>query len=254
MTTSASRRLVEGGDLAGGGGGSFWSFRCADRQPADAGGVRASRGAVPGVVRGAGPGAHGGRAAARGGLHPTHPGSAPTVKQHLAAIRMLGDWLVVSQVLPVNPAAAVRGPTHVVTKGAMPVLSPAEVRRLLIEEVAKKEFVLLTRVSLRVGASNRIRAPPLQEAVQLVGLQDRDVETPTPSRPSLARGFPVPPYLQTLRVVPAIARSPETLRGRDGALMSVRAGTSGSRVRLMLAAVGAPMNRASVIQKWHGNR
>ena len=33
----------------------------------------------------------------------THPGSAPTVKQHLAAIRMLGDWLVVSQVLPVNP-------------------------------------------------------------------------------------------------------------------------------------------------------
>ena len=27
----------------------------------------------------------------------THPGSAPTVKQHLAAIRMLGDWLVVSR-------------------------------------------------------------------------------------------------------------------------------------------------------------
>ena len=61
----------------------------------------------------------------------THPGSAPTVKQHLAASRMLGDWLVVSQVIPVNPAAAVRGPTHVVTKGATPVLSPAEARRLL---------------------------------------------------------------------------------------------------------------------------
>ena len=61
----------------------------------------------------------------------THPGSAPTVKQHLAAIRMLSDWLVVSQVLPVNPAAAVRGPKHVVTKGATPVLSPAEARRLL---------------------------------------------------------------------------------------------------------------------------
>ena len=44
---------------------------------------------------------------------------------------MLGDWLVVSQVLPVNPAAAVRGPTHVVTTGATPVLSPAEARRLL---------------------------------------------------------------------------------------------------------------------------
>ena len=54
-----------------------------------------------------------------------------TFTQYLAAIRMLGDWLVVSQVLPVNPAAAVRGPKHVVTKGATPVLSPAEARKLL---------------------------------------------------------------------------------------------------------------------------
>ena len=61
----------------------------------------------------------------------THPGSAPTVKQHLAALPMLGDWLVVSQVIPVNPAAAVRGPKHVVTTGATPVLAPAEARRLL---------------------------------------------------------------------------------------------------------------------------
>ena len=61
----------------------------------------------------------------------THPGSAPTVKQHLAAIRMLCDWLVVSQVLLVNPASAVRGPKHVVTKGATPVLSPTEARKLL---------------------------------------------------------------------------------------------------------------------------
>ncbi len=61
----------------------------------------------------------------------THPGSAPTVKQHLAAIRVLCDWLVVHQVLPVNPAAAVRGPKHVVTKGATPVLTPAETRSLL---------------------------------------------------------------------------------------------------------------------------
>ena len=61
----------------------------------------------------------------------THPGSVPTVKQHLAAIRVLCDWLVVSQVLPVNPAAAVRGPKHVVTKGATPVLTTAEARKLL---------------------------------------------------------------------------------------------------------------------------
>ena len=61
----------------------------------------------------------------------THPGSAPTVKQHLAAIRVLCDWLVIHQVLPVNPAAVVRGPKHVVTKGATPVLTPAETRSLL---------------------------------------------------------------------------------------------------------------------------
>ena len=61
----------------------------------------------------------------------THPGSVPTVKQHLAAIRVLCDWLVVHQVLPSNPAASVRGPKHVVTKGATPVLTPAETRELL---------------------------------------------------------------------------------------------------------------------------
>jgi hypothetical protein len=47
---------------------------------------------------------------------------APTVKQHLAAIRMLFDWLIVGQVVGQNPAAAVRGPKHVVKKGKTPVL------------------------------------------------------------------------------------------------------------------------------------
>ena len=36
-----------------------------------------------------------------------HPASVATVKQHLAAIRMLFDWLVVGQVVPVNPASSV---------------------------------------------------------------------------------------------------------------------------------------------------
>jgi hypothetical protein len=43
--------------------------------------------------------------------------AAPSVKQELAAIRMLFDWLVLGQVVPMNPAAAVRGPTHVVKTG-----------------------------------------------------------------------------------------------------------------------------------------
>lgn len=52
--------------------------------------------------------------------------SKPTVKQHLAAIRMLFDWLVVGQVLAINPAHAVRGPKHVVKRGKTPVLSQDE--------------------------------------------------------------------------------------------------------------------------------
>ena len=55
----------------------------------------------------------------------------PTVKQHLAAIRMLFDWLVVGQVVASNPAHSVRGPKHVVKRGKTPVLTPAEARRLL---------------------------------------------------------------------------------------------------------------------------
>ena len=60
-----------------------------------------------------------------------HPGAPPTVKQHLAAIRMLFDWLVTGQILPINPAAAVRGPKHVVTVGRTPVLAADEARQLL---------------------------------------------------------------------------------------------------------------------------
>jgi site-specific recombinase XerD len=57
--------------------------------------------------------------------------SAPTVKQHLAAIRMLFDWLVVRQVVEINPAAAVRGPRYVAKKGKTPVLTNDEARQLL---------------------------------------------------------------------------------------------------------------------------
>ena len=60
-----------------------------------------------------------------------HPGSPPTVKQHLAAVRMLFDWLVVGQVLAMNPAASVRGPKHVVKRGKTPVLDADQARRLL---------------------------------------------------------------------------------------------------------------------------
>jgi site-specific recombinase XerD len=57
---------------------------------------------------------------------------APTVKQHLAAIRMLFDWLIVGQIFAgPNPAAAVRGPKHVVKKGKTPVLDGDEAKKLI---------------------------------------------------------------------------------------------------------------------------
>jgi len=55
----------------------------------------------------------------------------PSVKQHLAAIRMLFDWLIVGQIIPMNPAAAVRGPKYVVKRGKTPVLKADQARQLL---------------------------------------------------------------------------------------------------------------------------
>jgi site-specific recombinase XerC len=56
----------------------------------------------------------------------TRERAAPSVKQRLAALRHLFDWLVTGQVMAVNPAASVRGPSHVVKSGKTPVLEPAE--------------------------------------------------------------------------------------------------------------------------------
>ncbi len=61
----------------------------------------------------------------------SHSGSDPTKKQHLAAIKMLFDWLVTGQIIPSNPAASVRGPKHVVRKGKTHVLSAEDARKLL---------------------------------------------------------------------------------------------------------------------------
>lgn len=60
-----------------------------------------------------------------------HPGSAPTIKQHLAAVRMLFNWMATGGFVAHNPAAPVRGPRHVVVRGRTPVLSVAACRQLL---------------------------------------------------------------------------------------------------------------------------
>jgi site-specific recombinase XerC len=59
------------------------------------------------------------------------PPVSPSVKQHLAAIRQLFDYLTTGGVLEVNPAASVRGPKYVVRRGKTRVLSSEEARKLL---------------------------------------------------------------------------------------------------------------------------
>jgi integrase/recombinase XerD len=57
--------------------------------------------------------------------------SVPTVKQHLAAIRELFDWLVEGHLLEINPASSVKGPRYAIDKGLTPVLEREEARALL---------------------------------------------------------------------------------------------------------------------------
>src|SRR5262249_49144152 len=85
--------------------------------------------------------------------------SDPTKKQHLAAIRMLFDWLIVGQVIAFNPAHAVRGPKHVVKRGKTPVLSEDEARQVLESIKVEK------KVELPDGS--------IEERPCLVGLRDR---------------------------------------------------------------------------------
>src|SRR5665213_2258941 len=96
--------------------------------------------------------------------------SAPSVKQQLAAIRMLFDWLVIGQVVPNNPAAAVRGPKHVVKTGKTPVLEGAQWRKLLasIPDMTLRDLrdraliATLTYSFARIGAALNMKVEDLR--------------------------------------------------------------------------------------------
>jgi integrase/recombinase XerD len=84
----------------------------------------------------------------------------PTVKQHLAAIRMLFDWLVTGGILASNPATSVRGPKHVIKRGKTPVLTTDQAR-VLIESIDTSTLVglrdraligVMTYAFARIGA------------------------------------------------------------------------------------------------------
>ncbi len=91
--------------------------------------------------------------------------SLPTVKQHMAAIRKLFDWLVVGHVLETNPAHAVRGPKYVVKRGKTPILTPEDTRALfgsipthsLIGLRDRALLALMVYSFARVGAAVKMR-------------------------------------------------------------------------------------------------
>ena len=106
--------------------------------------------------------------------------AAPSVKLHLAGIRMLFDWLVVGQVLPTNPASAGRGPKHSVKKGKTPVLTAAEARDLLDSIVTDTLPGLLDHALIalmiytfaRVGAVLKMRTEDVCPASIEIALSD----------------------------------------------------------------------------------
>jgi integrase/recombinase XerD len=69
----------------------------------------------------------------------TREKSAPTVKQHLAAIGMCFDWLTSGGIMDFNPASSVHGPKHVVKQGKTPVLTADEAKGLLASIIPEKK-------------------------------------------------------------------------------------------------------------------
>jgi site-specific recombinase XerC len=100
-------------------------------------------------------------------MQQTH--TAPTVKQQLAAVRMLFDWLIIGQVVPHNPASAVRGPKHVVNTGKTPVLEGNEWRRMLdsiptdaVRDLRDRALIAtLTYSFARIGAALKMKVEDL---------------------------------------------------------------------------------------------
>jgi site-specific recombinase XerD len=95
---------------------------------------------------------------------------APGVKQQLAAVRMLFDWLITGQVVPINPAAAVRGPKHVVKTGKTPLLDADEWRKLMdsiptdtVRDLRDRALIAtLTYSFARIGAALKMKVEDLQ--------------------------------------------------------------------------------------------
>jgi integrase/recombinase XerD len=107
----------------------------------------------------------------------TRSKAAPTVKQHLAAIGMLCDWLTTGGILPFNPAASVRGPKHVVKRGKTPVLTADEARQLLDSIVPDDPAYIPSLIDLRDRALIAVMVYSFARVSATVGLKVEDYFT-----------------------------------------------------------------------------
>jgi len=167
----------------------------------------------------------------------TRTHAAPTVKQRLAAIRHLFDWLVTGQIVATNPAGSVRGPAHRVKTGKTPVLEAEEARRLLDSIDTRTPAGLRDRALMalmvysfaRIGAALGMKVedaytpasfglpepPDLFEYLPMTAPRDALVGqfvrelTPTtaPARPTWRRCCPVPPALTCTASRPVWSRN-----------------------------------------------
>lgn len=100
-----------------------------------------------------------------GGYLDAHPGSLPTRKLDLAAIRAFLDVLVTRHVIVLNPAASVRGERYQAIEGRTPEIRPDEARRLLAAiptdtAIGRRDKALvgvLAYTAARAGAVARLR-------------------------------------------------------------------------------------------------
>jgi integrase/recombinase XerD len=154
--------------------------------------------------------------------------SKPTVKQRLAALRMLFDWMVVGQVLLVSPAHAVRGPKHSQRRGKTPVLQANEARTLIdaidatsLPGLRDRALIgLMVYTFARVGAAVSMRVEDyfVQDRRGWVRLHEKGgKEHEMPTHHNLDR------YLEEYITATGIARDHKgplfrTTRGRSGEL------------------------------------
>lgn len=119
--------------------------------------------------------------------------AAPTVKQRLAAIRHLFDWLVTGQVMPTNPAASMRGPNHSARSGKTPVFEASEARQLLdsidvstpvgLRDRALIELMVFSFARIGAALAMHVEDAYMAQRRPLVGLREKGSKAQTNRAP-----------------------------------------------------------------------